>query len=381
MRALILGGTGPTGPAVVKGLLKRGYDVTVMHSGSHEADLAAEVEHLHGDVHFPETLAATLGRRSFDLVVAQYGRLKVTADFMRDRTPRVIAIGSIWRSTGRDPMWGHLGRPLMTDEGVPPPPVDAGGLQPKIHAAMQRVFDNHAEGYYQATYIGHSETYGPRQHAPWQWSVIKRVLDGRRVFLLPDSGLRIRQRTYGPNAAEATLLCIDQPQLASGQKFHVGEWPLYTERQRIQLIAKTLGVDLEFLDVPYGAAGPAQYYWRGGPSHQVRDDSKIRRLLGYHESTPPDTAEIETVRWIVDNHHALSEEWERQMQDMFDYSAEDRAIDVWAGARASMARIGVEHNPPSHAYLHPRKPGERWSRSSVTGAYDREQDHLATEYY
>ena len=35
-RALVIGGTGPTGPFVVGGLLERGYDVTILHTGHHE---------------------------------------------------------------------------------------------------------------------------------------------------------------------------------------------------------------------------------------------------------------------------------------------------------------------------------------------------------
>ena len=52
MKALVIGGTGPTGPFVVDGLLKRGYDVTILHRGTHETDILPDAEHLHGDAHF-----------------------------------------------------------------------------------------------------------------------------------------------------------------------------------------------------------------------------------------------------------------------------------------------------------------------------------------
>src|SRR4051794_7774522 len=38
MRALVVGGTGPTGPYVVNGLVERGYEVAILHSGRHEVD-------------------------------------------------------------------------------------------------------------------------------------------------------------------------------------------------------------------------------------------------------------------------------------------------------------------------------------------------------
>lgn len=33
MKALIIGGTGPTGPHIIRGLLDRGYDVTMLNRG------------------------------------------------------------------------------------------------------------------------------------------------------------------------------------------------------------------------------------------------------------------------------------------------------------------------------------------------------------
>lgn len=73
--ALVIGGTGPTGPHVVNGLLERGHRVTILHSGRHESDLIGpEVEHLHTDAFDRAAVAATVGGREFDLVVPMYGR-------------------------------------------------------------------------------------------------------------------------------------------------------------------------------------------------------------------------------------------------------------------------------------------------------------------
>ena len=48
--ALVIGGTGPTGPYVVNGLAERGYKVTIIHTGRHETDLLGpEIEHIHTD--------------------------------------------------------------------------------------------------------------------------------------------------------------------------------------------------------------------------------------------------------------------------------------------------------------------------------------------
>ncbi len=39
--ALVIGGTGPTGPVVVQGLSTCGYDVTILHGGLHELRVPA----------------------------------------------------------------------------------------------------------------------------------------------------------------------------------------------------------------------------------------------------------------------------------------------------------------------------------------------------
>ena len=35
-RALVIGGTGPSGPHVVNGLVDRGFETAILHSGAHE---------------------------------------------------------------------------------------------------------------------------------------------------------------------------------------------------------------------------------------------------------------------------------------------------------------------------------------------------------
>ncbi|HQV57819.1 MAG TPA: NAD(P)H-binding protein, partial [Ilumatobacteraceae bacterium] len=80
-RALVIGGTGPTGIPIVRGLVQRGYDVTILHRGSHErAETPAEVRHLHHDPYDADDLRAALAGQRFDVIVAMYGRLRTIAE-------------------------------------------------------------------------------------------------------------------------------------------------------------------------------------------------------------------------------------------------------------------------------------------------------------
>lgn len=362
MKALVIGGTGPTGPFIVNGLLERGYDVTILHSGAHEATFAGPVEDIHADASFAETLQAALGDRTFDLVSCQYGRLKMAAEFFVGRTPRFIGIGASSGAGSRDPRWGPFGRPAVTDEDAGAPDPAEGGLAPRIYAARERVLELHREGKYNATYIGHPETYGPRQHSPGDWSIIKRVLDGRKHIIIADAGMKLVTRAYGENCAQAILLCIDKPKESAGQYFTVAEKPYYTIRQRIELICATLGADVELVDLPYPLAKAAHYAWRGTPRHQVKDDRKIRELLGYDELIPPAEAVVRTVHWITENATHLSHEWEEQMEDTFDYDAEDEQVRLWKDAYEKIDAVPYRTKVPAHAYRHPTRPGEPWRR-------------------
>ena len=53
MKALVVGGTDPTGTFLVRGLLEHNYQVAIFHRDTHESEeIPLEVEHIHGDPHF-----------------------------------------------------------------------------------------------------------------------------------------------------------------------------------------------------------------------------------------------------------------------------------------------------------------------------------------
>ena len=58
MRALVIGGTGPSGHFVVNGLRARGYRVSILHTGRHEVpEIPDDVEHVHANPYVPDELA------------------------------------------------------------------------------------------------------------------------------------------------------------------------------------------------------------------------------------------------------------------------------------------------------------------------------------
>jgi nucleoside-diphosphate-sugar epimerase len=363
--ALVVGGTGPTGPHVVRGLLDRGYHVTVLHGGQHETPLLPDVPHLHADPHFRESLADGTAGRRFDLVVAQYGRLRFVADVFRGRTERLIAVGGATGSTASatDGRWPGLGRPPILDEATQQleidPAVNKFGY--RMAEAERALFRAHADGDYAATYLAYPIVYGPRQVQPQDWCIVRRLLDGRRRIVVADDGQKLESRLFVRNAVAALLRAVDAPESAAGEKFLVTDGAAHSIRQRIEFIAAVLGIgDLELVDIPYPYATPCRALWRHDRQHQAVRGDKARDVLGYTPVVDPATALRETVEWLVANPPAAGGAEEERLQDRFDYAAEDALIEAWQAATGKLTAPDVAP-VRSHPYRHPATPGDRWA--------------------
>lgn len=365
--ALVIGGTGPTGPFVVNGLIDRAYRVTVLHTGQHEADFKAPVEHIHTDPHFKETLDQALAGRTWDVAVISYGRLALAAEVLKGRTGRVIALGGATGSTAspRDPRWGPMGQPACVDEARTVLETDRS--RSKFAYAMARaesaLFDAHAAGHYSATYIGFAILYGPRQPAPHDWCIVRRVLDGRRRFVVADGGIKLESRAYVENAAHAVLLALDNPRASSGQKYFVADSSVYSMRQRVEAITSYMGHEFELVDMPFDLALPCHALWRHSRDHRLRDTRKIAVELGYRDQIGPEEALARTVTWLVNNRASVTN-GETVLGDPFDYEREDRLIDLWLRARSTIPAVDYPLAAPAHMYRHPGAPNDPWQHPS-----------------
>src|SRR4029079_11319020 len=130
--------------------------------------------------------------------------------------------------------------------------------------------------------------YGPRQLAPREWSVVRRILDGRRTVPVIDGGLTLESRAYVENAAHAVLLAVDQPVISAGQTYHVADLVTPTDAERAVAIAAAMGAEIELVNYPRDAGLPG-YFWGGGRNleymgqagpppthHKLLDSQRIR---------------------------------------------------------------------------------------------------------
>src|SRR6476661_8974016 len=122
MKVLVIGGTGPTGIPLVRGLLDRRHRVTILHRGTHERPETPDaVEHLHTDPFDEQALREGLRGRQFDVTYAMYGRLRVIAEVLHGHTGRVISVGGVPAYRGWMNAWLHdpPGLPVPVAEDAP----------------------------------------------------------------------------------------------------------------------------------------------------------------------------------------------------------------------------------------------------------------------
>ncbi len=367
MKALVVGGTGPTGPHVINGLRQRGYDVTLFHRGVHEpADLPADIRHIHGDPHFTETIEAALGAESFDVVACMYGRVKLLAAALAGRCEQFIAVGGVpayrnvigtERSRPHHPALPARESDALSDT-VDNPAFALPKLPALIREAERTVFERAAAGGFQGTVIRYPAIHGPRNQMPHEWLVMKRIRDGRPFMILPDGGLGIMGRCGARNAAEILLRVVDHPDAANGQAYNCADDVQYSWRQWLQVVADAAGGDLPMVSLPRELVPLIQATLiplEGFSDQTLFDTTKARSELGYSEIVAAADQIAETVEWLAENPPVVK--GNVAFHDPFDYDTEDR---LEAAYRTAVDRLRAEipwDAPELHHPLpHPTRP-------------------------
>ncbi|MFC1944074.1 NAD-dependent epimerase/dehydratase family protein [Chloroflexota bacterium] len=369
MKALVVGGTGFTGPDIVNGLLERGCEVTVLNRGVHKDPLPPEVERIRTDPHWLEPLKEAMEGRYFDVVISTYGRLRHVAEAAKGHTGRLISVGGEAVFKG----WLRVTDPAIFQKQEPSPiPVPEEGFLEergvdhfidRMLETEELIMQNHQEGFYNATHFRYSMGYGPRHLAPPEWSVIRRVLAGRKQFVLPNGGQVIVCKGYGENEAHALLLAVDNPDVSAGQIYNISDETKLTNLEWVKMVAAVMDHEFEFVDMPlciclpgYGYAYPPSLIY---PYHQIMDITKVKEQLGYKDKVPTPRAIEKTVNWLLENRPEPGGEEERNLMDPFDFEAEDRLIrqltTTWERLREEA--VGIKY-VWAHPYPHPQKRGD-----------------------
>jgi nucleoside-diphosphate-sugar epimerase len=362
LRTLLIGGTGPTGPFIVKGLLKRSHEVTILNRGSHDTnEMPDTIERIIGDPHFEETLRASLAGKKFDLIIASYGRLRMIAEIAGDYTDRLISIGGSPGYRGMqypDALFPSGLRVLLPEDSPRVASEDEFRFGYLIRISEDAVMEGHKDGRYKATHLRYPMIYGPRQPIPCEWWVVKRILDKRSSIVLPDSGLTIITRGYAENMAEAVLLTVDQGERASGKIYNCGDDHQLTMAQWVQVIARAMNSTMEIISIPVEYATPSRdmMIGRKHSNHLHYDTYAMRSDLGYKDKIPVLEAFNRTVEWYMSNPPSLNKATESNLAQH--YNDEDKLIKINVEIIQKYEKLSLANAVFKHAYAHPRKPGD-----------------------
>ncbi len=212
----------------------------------------------------------------------------------------------------------------------------------------------HDEGDYSATILRFPMIYGPRQVAPREWSILRRILDGRRKLIVPDGGLKLERRGYADNVAAALLLAVDKPYESGGEIYNVGDETVWSLREWVEAISRATSHRWELVSMPFAVARPSRAY-AGRSFHWVPDIDKIRTQLGYRDQVPAGEGLKRTIRWYLEHQPEAGGEIESALRDPFDYEAEDRLITEYESRMKGLRDIVTAGFQFHHAYSHPKE--------------------------
>lgn len=344
--ALVIGGTGPTGPYLVNGLLQRGYQVAILHRGTHEVDeIPPEVEHIHTDPYDKDCIEEILQGREFDVCIATYGRLRVIAEIMATKCQRFLSAG------GAPAYLGYMNPERAGSAGMDVPILENHPLVEqreddekgwRIARTEQALF----QAIPVASHFRYPYVYGRYQLVPREWLFVRRFIEGRQRIILPDGGLTLHSYGYAENIAHAMLLAVDKPERSMGKIYNVADSKVLSLRQVAETIATYMNVDLEIINMPWELATPSRpMIMQPLSSHRVQDISALRHDLGYEDKVDPRAAIEATVDWLLAHPPEPGGTEEMVLEDPFDYAAEDRLIDAWLQLKAAMPEYDGEQQP------------------------------------
>lgn len=335
MNIVVLGGTGFIGSHAVRSLAAAGHRVTVFSRGRRPFEAPKEASFLTGDydnlIEYGEQLRRLKPDVVLDMIpITEQNALNVVAVF-RGFAGRLVAASSqdvyrAWgyiRGTDSGPMHSQITEdsPLRESRypyrGLKLPIYPEWDLENYDKILVERAFQTCAE--LPATIIRLPMVYGPGDPGHRVFPYLKRMDDGRTAIPMEQGAAGWRGPLgYVEDVAAALALAVTS-NAASGRVYNVAEPDARSTADFIREIGRAVGWNGRVVELPKGVlAGPWDAFRTD--QHAVVDSSRIRRELGYSETTPRMEALRRTIEWQrVHPPEPFSVE-------MFDYAAEDRAL-------------------------------------------------------
>jgi len=320
MRILVIGGTLFMGREIVRRLVARGHDVSVLHRRDHH-DLGNEVRNLQADRRDVPTVKRLIAEGRFDAVYDlaydwQHGttadQIEAVARSCGDNLVRYVFMSSVAAyAPGPDRRESDA---LVADDCPNP------YAQHKA-SAERRLMRMHAESGFPVTTIRPPFVHGPHQPFYREQFFWDRMRAGRKL-ILPDDGSSNMPWVFVDDVAESCVRALEVSE-GAGQAFNVGHTEKTTQKSFLELLGRVAGVAVKLAPVPRARIqaaggqiiGPNLYFgeYLDLPGLSVVVE-KAPRMLGV-TPTPIETALHRGYEW-----------YRAQPSRPADYAFEDRLL-------------------------------------------------------
>jgi nucleoside-diphosphate-sugar epimerase len=253
VRVLVTGGNRYIGLHLVRELVRRGHDVTVVNS--HEADLPEGVRRIHGDRQQPGVLTEVLTRHRddfdvvFDNTAYEVKDVEPMVELFSGRIAQYVFTSSV--AVYKRSFVQPVRETSRTHDAGDDDPRKAYGVG-KVRSE-QHLFDLHERTGFPATSLRVSHTIGPLSPLPTREPNFFARLEQGRPILIPGDGFPFVNVVHVHDVATlmASLVGNDT---SIGQIYNVSG-PEYTSiLGSVRLMAKAVGVEPEVVHVPLDVA-------------------------------------------------------------------------------------------------------------------------------
>lgn len=321
MKVLVMGGNRYIGLQLVRELVEQGHDVTVLNS--HEADLPAGVQRLHGQRHEPGVLEALLGPRRddfdavFDNTAYAPEHLQPMIELFGGRVRHFVFTSSIavYEMAAAQPVEEHF--PVGRDAATALYGAYAVG---KVACEDLLHREHEASGLpFSAFRVAH--TMGPMSPAVTREpGTFKRLEEGRPLIIAGKTEAMVHF-IHTRDAARALCAVLGKPQ-AAGQVYNVAGKQFSSIENYMRLMAQAVGVEPNILvmpnDVPAHLRSPIVHWLEASRGSMVFSIEKIRRELGWEPHFTIAEGLADSYRWFRDGG--------RERYD-YDFSADEQVLE------------------------------------------------------
>lgn len=245
--ALVIGGTLFIGRALVRRLLARGDDVTILHRGTKQP-FAGQAAEIRCDRNDTADIAQKLNGVRFDAVYDN------VYDWQRGTTAEQVKAAALAAAPGLrryvfTSSVAAYGEGLNLSEDHPLAPKNHPEDYVRNKAQTERMlFRLHEDEGFPATTLRPPYVYGPENPFYREAFFWDRLMAGRPI-LLPDDGERLMQFVLADDLARAAILAADTD-VSAGRSYNIAHESAITQRALVEVLADAAGRQADLVPVP-----------------------------------------------------------------------------------------------------------------------------------